>query len=662
MEGLAPGRLRAPLSLYPVFGVHGVRAGGASDADSFVITIHNPPLADQVVVRRIPPGQDTIQISIAVDLTADKDTVDIAFEGYSSASGVHLYSGSVTAVLSAGRPTTVPVAATYVGPGQGIDSLLVSPTAVTLAPAATQDLTVTGYDNNAPMLASDVPVFFTTENAAVATVSAAGVITAVAVGSTRVFTTSVALSSIEDTTDVSVSTIPSPAIGLSSTAVTFNAQVGGADPAAQAVQVTNSGGGTLSGLAVGTITYGAGATGWLTTASLGGATAPTSLTLQPTTGSLAAGSYTATVPITSGVATNSPRTITVTFTVAANPPVIALSPTSVSITATAAGGNPAPATVNITNTGGGTLSGLAVGTITYGAGASGWLAASLGTTTAPTTLSLQATVGSIAAGSYTATVPVTSGVASNSPQNVSVTFTVNAAAPASITLAPGYAEMLTTSTMQLTLTAKDGLGNPTTPPAVTYTSRSPSVATVDATGLVTTASAGGTAVIVASGGGLSDSVMVAVMPGGTAAVSAISFNPTVGRAFDVHLVGDSVRVLVRVNLTAMGGEKLGSYADSIQWNPAVLRYVRDTVIATIASDFVAPTVNRTNASSGILQFGAADAVGNAGLAVTLIRIVFVAQAPGTTTFIQTLSDLTAAGTFLYMLPAALIVNGTVHVQ
>ncbi|MBI4421458.1 MAG: choice-of-anchor J domain-containing protein [Gemmatimonadetes bacterium] len=106
---------------------------------------------------------------------------------------------------------------------------------------------------------------------------------------------------------------------------------------------------------------------------------------------------------------------------------IALSPTSVTFTATQGGANPAAQAVNVTNSGSGTLSGLAVGTITYGTGASGWLSASLSSTTAPSTLTLTATTGSLGAASYTATVPITSSAATNSPQNVSVTFTVSSA-------------------------------------------------------------------------------------------------------------------------------------------------------------------------------------------------------------------------------------------
>jgi predicted phage tail protein len=89
----------------------------------------------------------------------------------------------------------------------------------------------------------------------------------------------------------------------------------------------------------------------------------------------------------------------------------------------AGSGNPASQNVSVTNTGGGTLSGLAT-SVTYVTGTSGWLTASLNGTTAPATLSIQATTGALAPGTYTANVAVTSNVAANSPQAVTVTFTV----------------------------------------------------------------------------------------------------------------------------------------------------------------------------------------------------------------------------------------------
>ena len=111
--------------------------------------------------------------------------------------------------------------------------------------------------------------------------------------------------------------------------------------------------------------------------------------------------------------------------IAPRAPLLSLSVPTVGFTATAGGANPTARTDSVHNGGSGTLSGLAVGGITYGTGQpTGWLTATLSVTTAPAAVTLTAATGSLAVGTYTATVVVTAGVATNSPQTVSVAFTV----------------------------------------------------------------------------------------------------------------------------------------------------------------------------------------------------------------------------------------------
>jgi len=222
-------------------------------------------------------------------------------------------------------------------------------------------------------------------------------------------------------------TAPSaPTIALSATSLLFNAQAATDSPAAQTVSVTNSGSGTLNGLSVGAVAYGAGQpTGWLST-SLSATAAPSSWTLTPTLGALAAGTYTATVAINSSApnVSNSPQTVSVMFVVT-TPPTLAIGPSSLAFSAPANGANPPSQTVSISNSGAGTVQGLALGTITFGAGQpTGWLSASLNSTTAPATLTLNATTGALAVAAYTATIPITSTNAANTPQSVTVTFNV----------------------------------------------------------------------------------------------------------------------------------------------------------------------------------------------------------------------------------------------
>src|SRR5205085_2574709 len=154
----------------------------------------------------------------------------------------------------------------------------------------------------------------------------------------------------------------------------------------------NGGGGTLSGLSVTTTI---GTENWLT-ATLEGATAPTTLRIQLHTGSLPAGTRSAAVTVKTSTTGVLEKSITVSFVITAAPtPTIGLSSTSGSFQATAGGSSPAPQTVNVTNAGSGTLSGLEA-TITYASSqTSAWLSALLSQTTAPATLTLRATTGSL---------------------------------------------------------------------------------------------------------------------------------------------------------------------------------------------------------------------------------------------------------------------------
>ncbi len=210
-----------------------------------------------------------------------------------------------------------------------------------------------------------------------------------------------------------------PAIGVSVSSLAFAATVGGANAAAQTAQISNAGGGALGGITV-AVEYGT-ASGWLN-ASLNQTTAPATLTIQPVTGSLAAGTYTATVRVSAPLASNTPQTIAVTLTVTAGA-IITVSPTSLAITGSLTT-PPAARQVMVTNTGGSTLTGLSL-SVQYQTG-SGWLTASLNTTTAPATISVQASPAGLSAGTYTATLRVLSAAAGNSPVSVPITYTIAA--------------------------------------------------------------------------------------------------------------------------------------------------------------------------------------------------------------------------------------------
>lgn len=228
------------------------------------------------------------------------------------------------------------------------------------------------------------------------------------------------------TVSVGVGALPTPpSIALSPSNLAMSATVGGANPSLQLVGISNGGGGTLSGLALGGITYVSGTGGWLT-ATVNGTTAPTTVNVQAATGLLAVGSYVADVRISSSLAGVASRTFRVTFTVGAgtSPPLINVAPSAIPLAATEGGASPAPATVAVSNGGGGALNLLALGTVTYTGAASGWLSTALSNTTAPATITLTPNTGALVAGTYSATVPVTSGVLGVTPTSIVVTLTV----------------------------------------------------------------------------------------------------------------------------------------------------------------------------------------------------------------------------------------------
>jgi hypothetical protein len=153
-----------------------------------------------------------------------------------------------------------------------------------------------------------------------------------------------------------------PTIAFSTSAVTFSGYSGG-PMANQSVTVRNSGAGDLTGLSA-SVAYATGQpTGWLTTASLTNASAPTVLTLLPTIpAGMPTGSYTATVQISSAVASNSPQVVTVTLNVVQAPPfaiTIAGSGTGTGTIKSSSGG------INCTSTAG-TLTGQCQGTVLGG--------------------------------------------------------------------------------------------------------------------------------------------------------------------------------------------------------------------------------------------------------------------------------------------------------
>ena len=236
----------------------------------------------------------------------------------------------------------------------------------------------------------------------------------------------VAAASVNVTYHVTAAPTP-PTIVLSRSAVSFSAINGQATPGSTTVDVTNGGQTALTGLTSAVAYVPTTGGNWLTV-SLNATTAPATVTIQPNTTGLAAGTYTATITIASPVAANQSLAINVTYTVL-RPASIVLGNSVATFSAQQSGAAPAQQQISVTDGGDAPLTGLAVGTITYGAGATNWLAASLNVSTAPATLTLQPSNTALTIGDYTATVPVTSNVAGVASQTVTVTYHVTAAPP-----------------------------------------------------------------------------------------------------------------------------------------------------------------------------------------------------------------------------------------
>jgi len=239
-------------------------------------------------------------------------------------------------------------------------------------------------------------------------------------------------------------TAPPAQIVLTPSALTFAATAGGSNPVTQAVTVSNGGGGSVLPISLGSPVYNGPGQTWADGTTLNGST----VTVACAVGSLAPGTYTCTISVFSASSSNSPQNIGVQFNVsAAASSQLALAPSALTFNATAGGGNPANQTVAVSNSGGGSLGTVAQGTITYGAGgAQTWADTS---SFAGSTETVRVVTGALPAATYTATIPITSTLAINSPQNIAVQFVV-APAAAQIQLTPNA----------LTFTAVSGGANP----------------------------------------------------------------------------------------------------------------------------------------------------------------------------------------------------------
>ncbi len=211
---------------------------------------------------------------------------------------------------------------------------------------------------------------------------------------------------------------PQPTISMSPTVLSFSGTQGGANPANQSIAVANTGAGTLTW----TVSDNS---AWLTATQSGN-----SIVASVNLTSLAVGSHSAAITVTASGATNTPQTIPVTLVVSAptTNPTIGLSPTSLSFSGTVGGVNPTNQSITVQNTGTGTLTWSVTDN-------QSWMTA----TQSGNTVLTAVTLAGLAAGTYSGQIIVAASGATNTPQTIPVTLTVNAApAPSpTIALSPG---------------------------------------------------------------------------------------------------------------------------------------------------------------------------------------------------------------------------------
>lgn len=194
----------ATVQLSPVFA--GADGGIPGDVDLIRLILTDPPSAPDTFTFSIAPGQDTIRLSASISLNRTVDTVDVRFEAIRSSDNTVLYTGARNVAVTSGSTSApAPVVATYVGPGQSLLSIAITPTALALKPGDTASFGVVATDSSDATIVG-MPVLFASRNTAVVTVSAAGVAKALAVGTAWVVASAGARTSVKDSAQVTVST------------------------------------------------------------------------------------------------------------------------------------------------------------------------------------------------------------------------------------------------------------------------------------------------------------------------------------------------------------------------------------------------------------------------------------------------------------------------
>ena len=534
--------------------------GGASD--STAITVASPVASVSVspTTAAVQVGQTTQLAATARDASGNPLPGDtITWTSWNAPVATVSASGLVTGVAvgtatisaaSGGQSGTATITVTQVP----VAAVAVSPATANLTAGQTAQLSATPKDASGNPLTGRV-ITWATSNAAVATVSAGGLVTAVAAGSATITATSEGQSG---TAAVTVSVVPVASVSVSP--ATASLTVG--QTAQLAATPKDASGNPLTGRVITWATSNA-AVATVSTSGLVTAVAAGSATITATSGGQ------------SGTAT-----ITVTQVPVAS---VAVSPASVTVLV----GQTAQLTATPKDASGNPLTGRVITWATSNA--------------AVATVSTSGLVTAVAAGSATIT-------ATSEGQSGTAAVTVSVVPVASVGVSPATASLTVGQTSQLTATPKDASGNPLTGRVITWATSNAAVATVNASGLVTAVLAG-SATITATSEGQSGTaaVTVTVVPVASVTVSPATASLTVGQT---------------AQLTATPKDASG--------NPLTGRVITwATSNAAVATVSTSGLVTAVLAGSATITATSEGQSGTAAVTVTVVPVASVTVSPAT---------------------------------
>lgn len=125
--------------------------------------------------------------------------------------------------------------------------------------------------------------------------------------------------------------------------------------------------------------------------------------------------------------------------------------------------------------------------------------------------------------------------------------------------------------------------------------------------------------------------------------------------------GTTFTVPITVDMSASGGQLLGSYTARFTWNPSVLALFTFTCCgqtdSTLQGNFPPPAVNTDSVYAGIFKFSAVSPTGAGGL-VTIAQLRLYNYDTIPTPLQLSFSEMSAAGTFTSLLPILTVQNAT----